>query len=46
MRVNITWKSNSVGSKRNHRKKLLKYGEVCDCGLDRAEASSQESRAS
>lgn len=40
-RVNIPWKSNSVGVKRNHRKKLLKYEEVCECGLGRAEASSQ-----
>lgn len=45
-RVNIPWKSNSVGRKRNHRKKLLKYGEVCECGLGRAEASSQGSRVS
>lgn len=36
-RVNIPWKSNSVGVKRNHRKKLHKYEEVCECGLGRAE---------
>lgn len=40
-RVNIPWKSNNVGSKRNHWKNFLKYREVCECGLGRAEASSQ-----
>lgn len=38
--------SDSMGSKRNHRKKLLKCGEVCECGLGRAEASSQGSEVS